>query len=40
VQTRAELGRALSSGCVRQARDDAKALWDFAPLGTRVVVVA
>ena len=40
VQTRAELGRALSSGCVRQARDDAKALWDFAPLGTHVVVVA
>ncbi|MGH3354503.1 MAG: L,D-transpeptidase, partial [Nocardioidaceae bacterium] len=38
VQTRAQLGRRLSSGCVRQARPDAKALWRFAGLGTRVVV--
>lgn len=39
VQTKAELGTALSSGCIRQWRPDAKALWEFAPLGTTVVVV-
>lgn len=40
VQTRAELGTPRSSGCIRQARPDARALWDFAPVGTAVVVVA
>lgn len=40
LQTRAELGTALSSGCVRQWRKDAIALWEFAPIGTTVVVVA
>ena len=40
VQSRAELGTPLSSGCVRQWRPDAKALWAFAPVGTPVVVVA
>ncbi len=40
VQTRAELGTALSTGCVRQWRPDARALWRFAPVGTPVVVVA
>lgn len=40
VQTRDQLGTPLSVGCIRQARPDAKALWDFAPLGTEVVVVA
>jgi hypothetical protein len=39
VQTRDELGTPLSHGCIRQARPDAKALWEFAPLGTTVVVV-
>lgn len=39
VQKKAELGTPLSHGCIRQARPDAKALWDFAPLGTTVVVV-
>ncbi len=39
VQTRSELGTALSGGCIRQWRPDAKALWEFAPLGTTVVVV-
>jgi lipoprotein-anchoring transpeptidase ErfK/SrfK len=39
VQTRAQLGRALSSGCIRQARKDAVALWRFADVGTEVVVV-
>ena len=38
VQTRAELGTPLSHGCVRQWRPDARALWDFAPVGTTVVV--
>ena len=39
VQTRSDLGTPLSSGCVRQWRPDAKALWRFAPVGTPVVVV-
>lgn len=33
-----ELGTPLSHGCIRQRRSDAIALWDFAPLGTTVVV--
>ncbi len=37
-QSRDELGTPQSAGCVRQWRDDAIALWDFAPVGTRVVV--
>jgi lipoprotein-anchoring transpeptidase ErfK/SrfK len=40
MQARADLGTPMSSGCVRQARPDARALWDFAPEGTKVVVVA
>ena len=40
VQTRDQLGTALSHGCIRQWRPDAKALWQFAPVGTTVVVVA
>ncbi|MGH3330023.1 MAG: L,D-transpeptidase [Nocardioidaceae bacterium] len=40
LQTRAELGTPQSHGCIRQWRPDAKALWDFAPVGTKVVVVA
>lgn len=40
VQTRAQLGEPLSSGCIRQRHRDAKALWDFAPVGTDVVVIA
>jgi lipoprotein-anchoring transpeptidase ErfK/SrfK len=39
VQTRAQLGQRLSSGCIRQARPDARALWRFADVGTEVVVV-
>ncbi len=38
VQTAAQLGTPLSHGCVRQRLADAKALWDFAPIGTTVVV--
>ena len=40
VQTVAELGTPLSHGCIRQKESDALALWDFAPLGTTVVVTA
>ncbi len=40
VQPLSHLGRSLSSGCVRQAPADAQALWEFAALGTQVVVVA
>ena len=38
LQTRAQLGTPQSHGCIRQWRPDAKALWDFAPVGTTVVV--
>lgn len=38
VQTLRELGTPLSHGCIRQKRSDAIALWDFAPIGTAVVV--
>ncbi|VXB13434.1 L,D-transpeptidase [Nocardioides sp. AX2bis] len=40
VQGLDELGTPLSHGCIRQRTSDAKALWDFAPLGTTVVVTA
>ena len=39
VQTRDQLGTPRSHGCIRQLRRDAKALWDFAPTGTKVVVL-
>jgi lipoprotein-anchoring transpeptidase ErfK/SrfK len=39
VQTVGELGTPTSHGCIRQRSVDAKAMWDFAPLGTTVVVV-
>jgi hypothetical protein len=38
-QTEAELGTRLSGGCQRQAERDAQFLWDFAPVGTTVVVL-
>lgn len=40
VQTIAQLGTPLSHGCIRQKEADAIALWEFAPLGTNVVVTA
>lgn len=40
VQTREQLGTPQSHGCIRQWRPDARALWDFAPVGTTVVVRA
>lgn len=39
-QTEAQLGTALSAGCIRQRLADAKYLWNWAPDGTRVVVTA
>jgi peptidoglycan hydrolase-like protein with peptidoglycan-binding domain len=38
-QTEAELGQRLSGGCQRQAPADAKFMWEFAQVGTKVVVV-
>ncbi len=38
VQTVAQLGTPLSHGCIRQRTPDAVALWEFAPIGTTVVV--
>lgn len=40
VQSLARLGTPLSDGCIRQRERDARALWEFAPLGTPVVVTA
>lgn len=40
VQTVAQLGTPRSHGCIRQRRTDAVALWEFAPIGTTVVVTA
>ena len=38
LQSRKQLGTPQSHGCIRQRTADAIALWDFAPLGTTVVV--
>ncbi len=40
LQSVAELGTPTSHGCIRQRHRDARALWDFAPIGTTVVVTA
>ena len=40
LQTRAQLGTPQSHGCIRQDLPDAISLWDFAPVGTKVVVTA
>ena len=39
VQTVEQLGQPLSGGCLRQAHDDAVLVWNWAPVGTTVVVV-
>jgi hypothetical protein len=39
LQTEDDLGGYRSAGCVRQATADAIYLWDWAPVGTTVVVV-
>ena len=38
VQTREQLGQALSGGCVRQAYEDAVWMWNWAHIGTAVIV--
>jgi L,D-transpeptidase catalytic domain len=40
LQTTAQLGTPQSHGCIRQWKPDAIAMWQFAPVGTKVVVVA
>jgi hypothetical protein len=40
LQKQSQLGTPQSHGCIRQRTKDAIALWDFAPIGTKVVVVA
>jgi len=38
IESDAQLGQALSGGCVRQATADAMFMWDFGVIGTTVVV--
>ena len=40
LQSREQLGSPQSHGCIRQARPDAIAMWEFAHIGTKVVVRA
>lgn len=40
LQTRRQLGTPQSHGCIRQKESDALAMWDFAQIGTPVVVTA
>ncbi len=40
VQTVDQLGTPTSHGCIRQRTSDAQAMWEFAALGTTVVVTA
>jgi hypothetical protein len=40
VYARDDLGTARTPGCVEAMREDARALWDFAPVGTDVIVTA
>jgi hypothetical protein len=39
MQSDADLGGFRSSGCVRQSLDDAVRLWNWASVGTTVVVL-
>jgi lipoprotein-anchoring transpeptidase ErfK/SrfK len=39
VQSVSQLGTPLSGGCVRQATADAIYMWNWAPIGTKVVVL-
>lgn len=38
IQSESELGRFRSAGCVRQSYADAARMWEFAGVGTPVVV--
>ena len=39
IQSESQLGHYTSHGCVRQRLSDAAFVWDWAPIGTPVVVV-
>ncbi len=39
IQTDAQLGTPRSHGCVRMNQQDVKVVWDFTPVGTKIVVV-
>jgi lipoprotein-anchoring transpeptidase ErfK/SrfK len=39
IQSESQLGTFRSHGCVRQRLSDAELLWNWAPIGTPVVVV-
>ena len=39
LQSESQLGQPLSGGCVRQATPDAEWIWNWAGLGTKVVVL-
>jgi lipoprotein-anchoring transpeptidase ErfK/SrfK len=39
IQSDSQLGTYRSAGCVRQSQPAARLLWDFAPMGTTVVVL-
>jgi lipoprotein-anchoring transpeptidase ErfK/SrfK len=39
IQSDSQLGTYRSSGCVRENQSDARRLWDWAPMGTKVVVI-
>ena len=39
VQSVSQLGTPLSGGCVRQSTPDAIYMWNWAPVGTKVVVL-
>jgi lipoprotein-anchoring transpeptidase ErfK/SrfK len=39
LQSDAQLGQALSAGCVRQSTHDAWFMWNWAGVGTKVVVI-
>jgi lipoprotein-anchoring transpeptidase ErfK/SrfK len=39
VQADWQLGQPLSAGCIRQATPDALYVWNWAPVGTKVVVL-
>lgn len=39
VQSTSQLGQPLSSGCLRQSTADAQFVWNWASLGTKVVVL-
>lgn len=40
LQSDDQLGQSLSGGCVRQSTEDALVMWEWAQIGTVVVVVA